>query len=87
MVIPAGCTVVVATVKLHRNPEIYPNPTVFNPDNFLPEASANRHYYAFVPFSAGPRSCVGKWKWWSKLRPDPRFDVHRILLKQSSERN
>ncbi|XP_034246944.1 cytochrome P450 4g15 isoform X2 [Thrips palmi] len=58
--IPAGCTVVVATVKLHRNEEIYPNPTVFNPDNFLPEKSANRHYYAFVPFSAGPRSCVGR---------------------------
>lgn len=59
-VVPAGCTVVVATVKLHRNEVIYPNPTVFNPDNFLPEKSAARHYYAFVPFSAGPRSCVGR---------------------------
>jgi len=59
-IIPAGCTVVVATVKLHRQPEIYPNPTVFNPDNFLPEKSASRHYYAYVPFSAGPRSCVGR---------------------------
>lgn len=59
VVVPAGCTVIVATVKLHRNEDIYPNPTVFNPDNFLPEKSANRHYYAFVPFSAGPRSCVG----------------------------
>jgi len=60
VVIPAGCTVIVATVKLHRRPDIYPNPTVFNPDNFLPEVSANRHYYAYVPFSAGPRSCVGR---------------------------
>ncbi|OAD53067.1 Cytochrome P450 4g15 [Eufriesea mexicana] len=58
--IPAGCTVVVATYKLHRNEDIYPNPHVFNPDNFLPEKTANRHYYAFVPFSAGPRSCVGR---------------------------
>ncbi|OXU24891.1 hypothetical protein TSAR_004660 [Trichomalopsis sarcophagae] len=58
--IPAGCTVVVATFKLHRQPHIYPNPDVFNPDNFLPEKTANRHYYAFVPFSAGPRSCVGR---------------------------
>lgn len=56
---PAGATVVIATYKLHRRPEIYPNPDKFNPDNFLPEKSANRHYYAFVPFSAGPRSCVG----------------------------
>ncbi|XP_034187069.1 cytochrome P450 4g15 [Osmia lignaria lignaria] len=58
--IPAGCTVVVATFKLHRQPHVYPNPDTFNPDNFLPEKTANRHYYAFVPFSAGPRSCVGR---------------------------
>ncbi|XP_033217508.1 cytochrome P450 4g15 isoform X1 [Belonocnema kinseyi] len=58
--VPAGCTVVVATLKLHRQPNIYPNPDVFDPDNFLPEKTANRHYYAFVPFSAGPRSCVGR---------------------------
>lgn len=59
-VVPGGCTVVIATFKLHRQPHIYPNPDVFNPDNFLPEKTANRHYYAFVPFSAGPRSCVGR---------------------------
>jgi cytochrome P450 family 4 len=58
--IPSGTTVVVATYKLHRHEKIYPNPDIFNPDNFLPEKQANRHYYAFVPFSAGPRSCVGE---------------------------
>lgn len=58
--VPAGATVIIATIKLHRRPDIYPNPDKFNPDNFLPEQSANRHYYAFVPFSAGPRSCVGE---------------------------
>ncbi|XP_045459564.1 cytochrome P450 4g15 [Melitaea cinxia] len=58
--IPAGTTVVIATYKLHRRADVYPNPDTFDPDNFLPERSANRHYYAFVPFSAGPRSCVGR---------------------------
>lgn len=58
--IPAGCTVVIGTIGLHRQANIYPNPDTFNPDNFLPENTANRHYYAFVPFSAGPRSCVGR---------------------------
>lgn len=58
--VPAGCTVVIGTFKLHRQPRIYPDPDVFNPDNFLPEKTANRHYYAFIPFSAGPRSCVGR---------------------------
>lgn len=58
--IPTGATVVIATYKLHRLESIYPNPDKFDPDNFLPERQANRHFYAFVPFSAGPRSCVGR---------------------------
>ncbi|KAB0799098.1 hypothetical protein PPYR_06978 [Photinus pyralis] len=58
--VPAGCTVIIATYKLHRNPDIYTNPDEFNPDNFLPERCIKRHYYSFVPFSAGPRGCVGR---------------------------
>uniref|UniRef100_A0A182PU94 Uncharacterized protein n=1 Tax=Anopheles epiroticus TaxID=199890 RepID=A0A182PU94_9DIPT len=60
IIVPAGATITVATFKLHRLESIYPNPDKFDPDNFLPEKQANRHYYAFVPFSAGPRSCVGR---------------------------
>jgi hypothetical protein len=58
-VLPAGATIVIGTYKIHRNPAFYKNPDVFNPDNFLPENTQNRHYYSFIPFSAGPRSCVG----------------------------
>jgi cytochrome P450 family 4 len=58
--IPAGTTVVIGIYKLHRTPENYANPDKFDPDNFLPEKAAARHYYSFVPFSAGPRSCVGR---------------------------
>ncbi|XP_047023409.1 cytochrome P450 4g15-like [Helicoverpa zea] len=59
-VLPAGTTVVVGTFKIHRNPEYYKDPNTFNPDNFLPENTSNRHYYSYIPFSAGPRSCVGR---------------------------
>ncbi|KAK5643675.1 hypothetical protein RI129_007520 [Pyrocoelia pectoralis] len=58
--LPAGCTLVIGTFKIHRRADIYPNPDVYDPDNFLPERTANRHYYSFIPFSAGPRSCVGR---------------------------
>ncbi|XP_063223601.1 cytochrome P450 4g15-like [Bacillus rossius redtenbacheri] len=58
--LPIGCTCVIATYKIHRRPDFYPDPEVFNPDNFLPENMNNRPYYAFIPFSAGPRSCVGR---------------------------
>ncbi|KAL0839733.1 hypothetical protein ABMA28_016376 [Loxostege sticticalis] len=59
-ILPAGATVVIGTYKIHRSPKFYNKPEVFNPDNFLPENTQNRHYYSFIPFSAGPRSCVGR---------------------------
>ncbi|XP_034111179.1 cytochrome P450 4g1 [Drosophila albomicans] len=58
--VPKGTTVAVLQYCVHRRADIYPNPTKFDPDNFLPERMANRHYYSFIPFSAGPRSCVGR---------------------------
>lgn len=59
-ILPSGATVVVCPFGVHRNPKHYKNPDVFDPDNFLPENAAARHYYSFIPFSAGPRSCVGR---------------------------
>ncbi|XP_057340862.1 cytochrome P450 4g15-like [Microplitis mediator] len=59
-VLPRGSTVIITPYQIHRLEEYYPNPEVFDPDRFLPEYTQNRHYYAYVPFSAGPRSCVGR---------------------------
>lgn len=59
-IVPAGTTVAISQFIVHRNPKYWPNPEKFDPDRFLPENCQNRPYYAFIPFSAGPRSCVGK---------------------------
>ncbi|CAH0559424.1 unnamed protein product [Brassicogethes aeneus] len=58
--IPKGACVVVPIFNIHRNPELWKNPLHFYPDHFLPEAVSKRHVYGFVPFSAGPRGCIGK---------------------------
>jgi len=58
--VPKGTAVGVSTIGLHRNPEVWSAPLDFNPDRFLPENSQGRHPFAFVPFSAGPRNCIGQ---------------------------
>jgi cytochrome P450 len=57
--VPAGTIVLVSAYGLHHNPAVYPDPDRFDPDRFAPEAEAARHRSAWLPFSAGPRVCIG----------------------------
>ncbi|CAN7940658.1 unnamed protein product [Ixodes hexagonus] len=59
-VVPQGAIVVVFSYMLHRDPESFPKPEEFFPERFLPENSLGRHPFAYVPFSAGPRNCIGQ---------------------------
>lgn len=57
--IPAGTVLMVPIYALHRHASIWPDAEVFDPERFNPEASKSRHRYAYMPFGAGPRVCIG----------------------------
>ncbi|XP_059621809.1 uncharacterized protein LOC132265248 [Phlebotomus argentipes] len=58
--IPANTHFLICLVTLHRDKAIWgPEADKFNPDNFLPEHFQTIHPYAYAPFSAGPRNCIG----------------------------
>ena len=58
--LPAGSSFAIAPFMLHRNHKIWENPDDFIPERFLVENSTKRNPFAYVPFSAGPRNCIGK---------------------------
>jgi cytochrome P450 len=57
--IPAGSLVLISPYVTHRSPRFWDRPLVFDPDRFLPEASAGRPKFAYFPFGSGPRMCIG----------------------------
>lgn len=58
--LPAGCDIFVIPYATHRLEHYYPEPESFIPERWNSENSEQRNSYAFLPFSAGPRNCIGK---------------------------
>jgi cytochrome P450 len=54
-----GTIVAVSFYVLHRRPDYFPDPERFDPERFTPQAEKNLSRYAYMPFSIGPRLCIG----------------------------
>jgi cytochrome P450 len=57
--VPAGAAVSLSPWLLHRDGRYWQDPERFDPERFAPEASSGRPRFAYFPFAAGPRMCIG----------------------------
>ena len=57
--VPAGADVMISPYTLHRHPGFFPDPDQFRPERFATSTAVTTHRYAYIPFGAGPRVCVG----------------------------
>ncbi|XP_075168865.1 cytochrome P450 6A1-like [Haematobia irritans] len=54
-----GTTCIISIWGIHHDPEIYPNPEIFDPERFAPEMIRQRDAIEFLGFGEGPRNCIG----------------------------
>jgi len=58
--VPKGATMLTSQWVVHRDPRWFDEPLEFRPERWTPEARASLPRYAYFPFGAGPRICIGE---------------------------
>jgi enediyne biosynthesis protein E7 len=66
---PPGTDVFLSPYVIHRHPKFWETPEAFDPDHFDPVREEGRHKFAYIPFAAGPRHCIGE-----------NFSVYEMML-------
>ncbi|XP_072925291.1 ultra-long-chain fatty acid omega-hydroxylase-like isoform X3 [Hemitrygon akajei] len=80
-VIPKGITCLISIYGTHHNPTVWPDPEVYNPFRFDSENADKRAPYAFIPFSAGPRNCIGQNFALSEMKVTVALTLYRFELE------
>jgi cytochrome P450 len=58
--VEAGSLVALGIYAVHHDPQLWPDPDVFDPDRFSPEKARERDRWHFIPFAGGARACIGE---------------------------
>lgn len=58
--LPAGTLVILSPWLLHRRPDVFTEPSCFDPGRFVAGGARSLPRGAYLPFGAGPRLCIGR---------------------------
>ena len=66
--LPKGTQTYVSAWNVHRHEDFWTDPERFDPDRFSRDNSVGWHPFAFVPFAAGQRNCIGQRFAWDEMK-------------------
>ncbi|XP_065370110.1 cytochrome P450 6a8-like [Calliphora vicina] len=58
--IQPGVQIIIPVYAIHHDPDYYPEPEKFQPERFSAEFKHDRHAMSYLPFGAGPRTCIAE---------------------------
>ena len=84
--VPAETLVNIAIWNIHHNPTVWPDPFKYDPERFQKENISKMDSYAFVPFSAGPRNCIGQVFAMNEMKTTVAHVLRHFRLKGDTQR-
>ncbi|XP_061841246.1 cytochrome P450 4F3 isoform X2 [Nerophis lumbriciformis] len=78
--VPKGAICLVSIYGTHHNPEVWTNPHEFDPHRFEAINQEGRSSHAYIPFSSGPRNCIGQKFALAELRVVVALTLYRFRL-------
>ena len=83
--IPKGVDVLILVHFIHRNPDVWPDPNKFDPQRFSIDQASERSPFAYIPFSAGSRNCIGQRFAWQEMKIILAKFVQNFQIKSSGK--
>jgi cytochrome P450 len=79
--VPAGTEIYIAPYLIQRHPDLWEEPDRFLPERFSAERSQQRHPLTLIPFSLGPRNCIGEFFARIEMQIHLMIIAHRLRLR------
>ncbi len=85
--VPAGTDIYLSPYILHRTAEYWPEPEMFRPERFGPDAEHKKGERPYFPFSLGPRRCLGEYFSFLEMKVHLGLLIQRFHMTLASDQD